>query len=401
MKKSLLALAAMGAFAGAAQAQSSVTVYGLIDQSFSGINERVATVRGTTTSNNTIIGGNGSLSTSRLGFRGTEDLGGGTSAFFTVEIALTPNSAQAYSTLGSANRQTFIGLAQKGIGRAAIGTQTTLVHNAVASTSPGEVNNVVGDVIYPNAGTSARDTTTTQASGATFGYVVRTANTLQFQSDRFAGFQGSLAYTQNNSDTNQVNTANGYSAGTNNQSGYQLGVNYTWQKLLVTAAYQSFKAEGPNRTAANVAITPTAWGTAGANTAGTNTNDTNWMVGATYDFGILRAYVQYLSRKVENTYNSSQYFSRTAQQIGVRAPVTKTVTAWASVGSGRVQGFGVNEPTANFTGYQLGTTYSLSKRTNLYAIFGATGTSNVSSVAGTMANSSNVNQYAIGARHTF
>ncbi len=40
MKKSLFALAAVGAFAGAAQAQSSVTVYGILDVGFSGTNTR-------------------------------------------------------------------------------------------------------------------------------------------------------------------------------------------------------------------------------------------------------------------------------------------------------------------------------------------------------------------------
>jgi predicted porin len=399
MKKSLFALAAVTAFAGAAQAQSSVTVYGLIDQSFSGINERVQRTAGVTTSNTAAFGGNGSQSTSRIGFRGTEDMGGGLSAFFTLEVALTPNSPSFIGTTGSANRTSIIGLAQKGIGRAAIGTQTTLVHNAVASTSAGETNNVVGDVIYPNAGATARDTQLTEASGSTFGYVVRTANTLQLTSERLAGFQGSLAYTQNNSDTNQVNTANGYSAGTNNQSGYQVGLNYTWQKLLVTAAYQSFKAEGPNRTSANVAIAPVAWGIGGAAAAGTNTNDTNMVAAATYDFGILKAYAQYLSRKIENTYDTSQYMDRSAQQIGVRAPLTKTIQGWASVGNGSIKSYGAGTPTANFTGYQLGTSYSLSKRTNLYAIFGATGTSGVSS--STAVRSANTNQYAIGARHTF
>ena len=40
MKKSLLALAAMGAFAGAAHAQSSVTVYGILDMAYSSVNTK-------------------------------------------------------------------------------------------------------------------------------------------------------------------------------------------------------------------------------------------------------------------------------------------------------------------------------------------------------------------------
>jgi predicted porin len=72
MKKSLLALAVLGAFAGAASAQSSVTMYGRVDLSF---NKAVGTnLKG-------LSNGSGS----RLGLRGVEDLGGGMSAFFNIE----------------------------------------------------------------------------------------------------------------------------------------------------------------------------------------------------------------------------------------------------------------------------------------------------------------------------
>ncbi len=72
MKKSLLALAVLGAFAGAASAQSSVTMYGLIDANLGkdvGSNDK------------RMSQGAGS----RLGFKGSEDLGGGTAAIFQIE----------------------------------------------------------------------------------------------------------------------------------------------------------------------------------------------------------------------------------------------------------------------------------------------------------------------------
>ena len=64
MKKSLIALAALGAFAGAASAQSSVTLYGRVD---------LAVGKGVGTANKTINNGSGS----RFGVRGVEDVGGG------------------------------------------------------------------------------------------------------------------------------------------------------------------------------------------------------------------------------------------------------------------------------------------------------------------------------------
>lgn len=72
MKKTLLALAVLGAFAGAASAQSSVTLYGRVDLS-------AAKPIGTDAKG--IQNGSGS----RLGFRGVEDLGGGLQAIFNIE----------------------------------------------------------------------------------------------------------------------------------------------------------------------------------------------------------------------------------------------------------------------------------------------------------------------------
>ena len=91
MKKSLLALAAMGAFAGAAQAQSSVTVYGVLDASYTSIEASQTAVGATTATTQKVrntVNGDGALSTSRLGFRGVEDLGGGKSAQFVLEFDL-------------------------------------------------------------------------------------------------------------------------------------------------------------------------------------------------------------------------------------------------------------------------------------------------------------------------
>jgi predicted porin len=78
MKKSLLALAVLGAFAGVAQAQTSVTIYGSFDAGIRG-SENAAGDRNYTMSST------GTYNSNRLGFRGVEDLGGGMNAHFTLE----------------------------------------------------------------------------------------------------------------------------------------------------------------------------------------------------------------------------------------------------------------------------------------------------------------------------
>jgi predicted porin len=92
MKKSLLALAVFGAFAGTASAQSSTTVYGLIN---------IGAVRSNSDQASTRLGiDGGGWWGSRLGFRGTEDLGDGLSAIFQLENGFSPDTG----TMGQGGR---------------------------------------------------------------------------------------------------------------------------------------------------------------------------------------------------------------------------------------------------------------------------------------------------------
>jgi predicted porin len=234
---------------------------------------------------------------------------------------------------------------------------------------------------------------------------------LKLQSERFAGLQASAMYVQNGATSSQVTNSganSGYTGGKNDQTGWGLGLNYTWKKLILTGAYQSLKATDPYTAdavqVANGGLTistslgqPAPFSTAGT---GRNVTDNQAYVGATYDFGILKAYAGWIDRKVSSQINSNAYIKRTAQEIGVRSDLTKTIEGWASVGNGRYQVFGTGEPTANLIGYQLGANYILSKRSNLYAIYGQSGTSNTTNAAGST-TSYRASQYAVGVRHTF
>ncbi|OYY59061.1 MAG: hypothetical protein B7Y55_01035 [Polynucleobacter sp. 35-46-207] len=405
MKKSLFAVAAVTAFAGAAQAQSSVTVYGIIDAGFIGGNVRSATSSGATTKGTYSTFGQSAESTSRLGFKGSEDLGGGTSAVFTFETGIQPNNA----TLSTFNtRQAFVGLNDKKMGMVSVGTQYLPIHEAVAKTDAGQQNNMVGDVIYPIAPANNGNAGVGQFSSTsnTDAYTIRATNTIRYMTPNFAGFVAKATYTANNQDTTIQTSSSG---GSNNQNGWALGLDYTWKKLLVTANYQAMNSkqtaggqtwalsstDGTNTTYKSTAVNGASiWsGAAG----GTNIRDNQMYFAATYDFGILKAYAQYINRKATSQLDSGNYLSRTAQQIGVRSFITPKVEAWASGGTGRYDSFGVSSPTVNFTGYQLGSNYWLSKRTNLYAIFGSTQQSS----ATTTQPSLGANNYAVGVRHTF
>ena len=199
--------------------------------------------------------------------------------------------------------------------------------------------------------------------------------------------------------TNATNSSTSV-GGNTNASGYGLGLDYTWNKLYVAAAYQNLK-----QVTSSAPATVQPWtGAQPSNSLSTTSNgeniqDSQFLAGATYDFGILKAYAQYVSRKAVNVGNTSQYLKRSAEQIGVRSYITPTVEAWAAAGLGRYTAYGTNNPTANFNAWQLGSNYYLSKRTNLYAIYGQQ--VNTTAAVGTANGSASANNYAIGVRHTF
>lgn len=108
VKKTLISLAVVAA-AGAASAQSNVTVYGMVDAAVTRISQ------GGSSQNLLIDGGS---DTSRLGFRGSEDLGGGLKAKFEIETGLDLTKPGA-TTLGS--RQAWVGLTGEGWGEVRLG----------------------------------------------------------------------------------------------------------------------------------------------------------------------------------------------------------------------------------------------------------------------------------------
>jgi predicted porin len=122
MKKLLIATAALAMVAGTAQAQSSVTVYGILDINMASVD---TTGSGASTAQTDNV-----LATSRLGFRGTEDLGGGLKAEFQLESLLVPSNGLAGAGSGTGNnasselfnRESWVGLNSTKMGAIRIGT---------------------------------------------------------------------------------------------------------------------------------------------------------------------------------------------------------------------------------------------------------------------------------------
>jgi predicted porin len=164
MKKSLLALAALGAFAGVAHAQSSVTLYGIIDV---GINM------------NTNAGGShkydmssGVMQGSRFGLRGTEDLGGGLKAIFVLENGFDVTNGRLGQGGLMFGRQAYVGLSSQ-FGTVTLGRQYDSVVDYVG---PFEVGDQWGGYIAAHPGDIDN-----------FNNAYRTNNTIKYTSANYNG----------------------------------------------------------------------------------------------------------------------------------------------------------------------------------------------------------------------
>jgi predicted porin len=369
----------------------------------------------TTTKQNVSRISNSMESGSRIGFRGNEDLGGGTSAQFVAEFGLQPagnagsnwageTTAAATATSGGNagapnwmpnTRQAYVGLTKKGMADVRIGTQNTFNWEQAGSNTTGQLNQTLGSMLAPTTdgtffNTSSVPTTITAAlNGSAYGaFTNRTTNTVTIRTERMAGLVAKAGLVLSNQDTTQTATTGGNS----NQYGWMGALDYNFAKANIQASYQVFQSELPLSTASTYTTAPAAWG---SGTQGNNVVDGQALVTASYDFGILKAYAGWVNRKVEQSSNPNNFIKRTAQEIGVRSFITPTIEGWASVGNGRYTSYGASAPTANITGYQLGGNYWLSKRTNLYTIYGQNNTSSTS------VGSAAASQVSVGARHTF
>jgi predicted porin len=326
MKKHLLAHAALALCATTASAQSSVTIFGIADAAIrSTKNGSAASLTGMTSD------GYGS---SQLGFRGTEDLGGGLSANFWLESQISlPSGATGSSNLPGQffNRKSTVSLASKSLGEIRLGRDYTGPHLLQCRFDPFGCNSIGASSIFRNS----TATSINQAFGSTGTNqhpLVRVSNSAQYILPQgLGGAFGGLMYSDGKEDATSV-------AGNSKATGAHLG--YADQKLYVAAAFFNTK---------NTLV------------AGETFRDTAFA--ANYDFGFFKTGVmhriyKYQSAKLVTTSLSASVPVTdvgTASLTYVRANQRGTTAANADIG--------MND--ANMIA--LGYLHLLSKRTALYA----------------------------------
>lgn len=144
MKKSLIAMAALGAFASVAHAQSSVTLYGVVDANIEYVTNMSQSTPTTASATNPFPGAahnlvrmsSGGLSGSRWGLRGVEDLGGGLKALFVLESGFGLDDGKSQQGGRLFGRQAYVGLESSNFGRVTLGRQYTSMFDVLANFSP-------------------------------------------------------------------------------------------------------------------------------------------------------------------------------------------------------------------------------------------------------------------------
>lgn len=390
MKKTFLALAALGAFAGAAHAQSSVTLYGIVDEGLSYTNN-VATgmnPNGTMTHGSLFALQSGVLQGSRFGLTGTEDLGGGMKAIFKLENGFDVNSGKLGQGGLMFGRQAYVGLGSNQYGTVTLGRQyDSVVDNLGPLTANGNWGGMFFSHPFDNDNTNNS---------------FRINNSVKYTSANYAGFTFGGLYGFSN--------AAGQFA---NNRAWSLGARYANGPLTVAAAY--LDAQHPGATCGG-AITGASQGTTACTGAefggklpalGLSTVDKlrTGGLGASYAFGPATAGVVV----TESSYLNPMSYTRF---LNVEANVQYFVTPALTLGAM----YDYTHTTASALGFQmrphfntvgLMSDYHVSKRTDLYAqtVFqnGSSGTEGAVAVVGAGGVSASNSQFVarVGIRHKF
>ena len=387
MKKTLVALAALAATS--AFAQSSVTLYGVIDQ---GVYAKKSVgpaggVAGAANATYKIQGigddessshGEGTLNGSRLGFKGTEDLGGGLTASFQIEMGLFPseksNSAAA-STSPMRQRNTFVALAGN-FGEVKLGRIYTHVWATQASHDQGGNNGLYGW----NAGLAG--------SGN------RQANVLQYTAPTVNGVTASVFKGYGQTITDSAAAAGAAGADKLDEV-TSFGLAYANGPLTANFAYETTSnhtlhdmlTSDTKRTVLAAGLQLVGGVAADFDTPGEAPDTTVTAFGGTYDFKVAK--VSYVNQKMKIDKDTGTDLTLKTSGFSVGIPVGKT-TYFAS--SSTAKNNAATE--VKHAGSQLGAVYDLSKRTALYAILG-----NNKLTAG--ADSVKFTSSAFGVRHSF
>ena len=325
MKKSLIALAVLASVAGVAQAQSSVSVYGVVDAVLHKDKGAPAALT------------SGGVSGSRLGFKGTEDLGGGLSAIFGLEAGLNIDNGQSNVTAGGGmqfNRQSYLGLAG-GFGEIIAGKVWTAYDDIEAGAHQlAGASDFAVEYAVMDSGNN---------------YSANPNNGFKYTSPSFGAFSGAVSYSLDESAATKANVT-------------AFHLKYADGPIYAGIAYQD---EG-------------------------DTTDIKYTrINGSYDFGAAQLLLTY-GRVKESVGAANEY------SIGVNVPLSPALAVSAAYAMHKPNASYSTNPDGERKGFGIGATYMLSKRTTAYAAYTTADTENAAG-----ATTAETRLYGVGIRHSF
>ena len=347
MKKStrngLAMIGVITGVAGTAHAQSSVTLYGRIDNGIAFVDhasgdEDLVTLRH-------------GLSNSRFGFKGAEDLGGGLKTIFQLENGFNESTGALGNGGRMFGRQAFIGLTGDSWGTVTLGRQydplVDLIQPITADNTFSSMTATPGDIDnYDNS--------------------LRVSNSVKYLSPVWRGLQVEAMYG-----------VGGVAGAAGQGATYTGAFTYSVSNLAIAAGY--FRADNPNPasgTQRNVSSATAAW-------TGSSDPLFDGIVNSGYisaaSLSIARAGAQYtigpftLSGTYSNTQYKSDGFSTFTGEERFNAGTGSVTYQWTpalAIGTGYTYMSASGNTSATYNQCFAGAVYSLSKRTSVYAVAG-------------------------------
>jgi len=340
MKKALIALAILGLTGGAAVAQSSVTLFGVIDADMKYVKTGGLTVKKLDSSG---------LNTSRIGVRGTEDLGGGLKAGFWLESQVDTDTGVAGGGSAFWGRRATVSLTGD-FGEVRLGRNKTVSRLHIEDFDPSAFTGLGSvSVLYSNLGSG---------NGTSFG---RADNLASYSlPGNLGGFYGG------------VDLSAGEGTGTN--KGQSARVGYKQGPLHVSGAYAS------------------------TSNAADSSKFKLTSIGAAYDLGMVRPSL---------SYTESKYLARKQKVLtaSLTAPLGQG-QLWGSYSQAKTSGEAGFATVGTPKLFALGYVYNLSKRTALYTTFAQLKNDGTTRFAlggapAATANGQKSTGYDVGVRHSF
>ncbi|HZZ04544.1 porin [Paraburkholderia sp.] len=342
---STLSLALLGV-TGVAHAQSSVTLYGLIDESIQYAHNTVDAA-GKNSNQVGLVGAN--LQGNRFGLKGTEDLGGGLKAIFQLENGFDVNTGKLGQGGKMFGRQAYVGLTGDQWGTVTLGRQYDPLVDLV---QPLTADNYFGSTFTTPGDVDNNDNSS------------RTNSAIKYTSPVWGGFQFEGMYA-----------LGGVAGQTGSGQTWSGAATYATGPFSVAAGY--FRADNGNTLASRTAGTPPTAGWNGSTSDGTFDNQVNGAYAAAKSIGIASVAVQYVAGPFTANlrYSNAQYkpdansgFGSTEKYNIGGAYLGYQATPAMLVGVGYIYTKATGDSSATYHQVSLGGDYNLSKRTDIYLV---------------------------------